>query len=283
MSTIGRLFVIVNLLLAGGFLFSGIMLLKKMDNYKTKWETAVRTAEADKKALNEQIAAKDALRSTAEKAKSDAETAKAQVAGANEELKARVQSAENTMSEQRTQLAKIAADLDNFRSNIDSLQKQLTDANKSIDGMREERDGARKAQENAENELATAREANKQLDAKSNSLMAKVNELGEKLSGAETALSVYAERTSIPLSEVMAAPPLITGNVTDVANQLVQLSVGSDSNVKKGYSFSIYRGSEYKGEAIVEYLENKFATARITKVAPGRRIEAGDVATTRLF
>jgi hypothetical protein len=132
--------------------------------------------------------------------------------------------------------------------------------------------------------MAQAEEAMKQLQAQVNQLKEDNTGVTTKLTRAENALAVYAEKTGIPIDQVAVAPPLINGNVVaaDMATRIIQLNVGSDAGVKRGFGFSIYRGPEFKGEAIVEDVAPKFSTARIIRTNANRKIEVGDQATTRL-
>jgi hypothetical protein len=147
--------------------------------------------------------------------------------------------------------------------------------------MREERNAAKKAQEDAENKLAESDNSSKQLETAKNSLMEQVKKLSDDLKRAENGLAVFSERTGIAIDQVMIAPPLITGNVVaaDMGTKIIQLNVGSDAGVKRGFGFTIYRGPEYKGDGIVEDVQPKFATLRIVRWT--KKIEAGDQATTR--
>ncbi len=285
MSTIARLFVFLNLVLSVAFLVCGIMLLQKSENYKGRYEGEVSARKSEVTGLQAQLTAKEGevqeARKATENFRSELESVKVDRDG----LKSQLSVALDTNSKNSGEIARIATVLENHRQNIDALQGQLSQANKDVDSMRGERDAARQAQDNAENLLAQAQQANQQLDAQVASLKESVNETSTSLTSAQTALEMYASRTGIPISEVAVAPPLITCNVVNVAAQerLVQLDMGSDGNVRKGYSFAIYSGSEYKGEAIVEDVQAKFATARITKLVPNKAVRAGDSATTRLW
>ena len=285
MSTIGRLFVFVNLVLSIVFLTCGAFLLAKSDDFrgqlaKEKKERAADLAERQDR-ITKLEAEMNGAKNDAEKDRIKATQAETDAA----QLKLRAEKAEAENGRLGTEVARIATVLENFRKNNEDLQATVDKNRKDLDGMRDERDGAKKKQEDAENALAQATDSSKSLESAKASLMEQVKSLEDKNTSAENALAIYSERTGIPLSDVKVAPPLINGNVTDVAAdvKLIQLNVGADANMKKGYSVSIYRGNLYKGEAIIEDVQPKFSTARIVKVAPNRTIERGDNATTRLF
>ena len=285
MSTIGKVFVFLNLILAAVFLGSSIFLLQQHENWRLKYNEAAAASTKKEQDLTKQIddgkKELEAQRSETNRRSQESEGLR----GENGRLQAQVTELTNYRERTIKDIQSLATNFENFRKNNEELTKQLDEKSKSADAMRDERNAAKKAQEDAENKLAESEGASKQLDAQTKSLMEQVKSLTDNLKRAENGLAIYAERTAIPVAEVMIAPPLINGNVVaaDMATKIIQLNVGADSNVKRGYGFAIYRGSEFKGEAIVEDVQPKFATARITKWVQNKKIEVGDQATTRLW
>src|SRR5262245_45297443 len=285
MSTIGRLFVFVNLVLSVVFLTCGAFLLAKSDDYRGKLGQEKKERSEEVAQLKTRITQLDAEKNGA---RNDAENARLKATQAETErdqLNGRITKAEAENGRLGTEVAKIATVLENFRKNNEDLQATVEKNRKELETMAADRDAAKKKQEDAENSLAQANESGKSLDATKSSLMEQVTKLTEQLTGARNALAIYSERTGISLDQVAQAPPLINGNVTQVAAdvKLIELNVGADANMKKGYSVVIYHGNQYKGEAIVEDVQPKFSTARIVKMMPNRKIETGDSVTTRLF
>ena len=90
-------------------------------------------------------------------------------------------------------------------------------------------------------------------------------------------------RTRAPGILELAQPKLV-GAVerVDAAGKLVTVLITddpADAGCKAGYSFAIYSGSTYKGEAVVTSVDGKFAFCRVTR-STGRDILPGDQATT---
>jgi septal ring factor EnvC (AmiA/AmiB activator) len=285
MSTIGKVLVFLNLILAAAFLASSIFLLDKHENWRRQYDTERTAHEADNKKRD---AEKDAVQKDLDASRNELSRLSSNNAALESEkgqLNAQITQLTTFKDRTATDIQKVATTMENYRKNNEELQKSLDEARKSENAMRDERNTAKKAQEDAENKLAASDENGKQLDASKNSLMEQVKKLSDDMKRAENGLAVYAERTGIPVDQVMIAPPLIQGNVVaaDMGTKIIQLNVGSDANVKRGYGFSIYRGGDYKGEAVIEDVQPKFATARITRWVANRRIEVGDQATTRFF
>ncbi|MFN0206736.1 MAG: hypothetical protein ACKVS6_10550 [Planctomycetota bacterium] len=283
MSTLGKVLVFINLVLAVAFLVCAIQVLNQQETFRQKYEAEVtaRKTDNDKNTgeISKLTASVDDRRNTV--AARDAQISSLQ--NDRDQFKSRAEAAEafkNTVSEKMT---KVEADLENFRKNNEELQKTVNEKLAEADKARNDRDAAKKGQEDAENKLAQAEEANKQLTGQTNQLMAQVKDQGEKIAMLNNAMEAYASRTGIPREEVYAAAPSIAGNVVNVAMdaKLIQLNVGTDANVKKGFGFTIYRGSEYKGEVIIEDVQPKFATARIRSMV--KPISVGDQARSGIF
>lgn len=81
-------------------------------------------------------------------------------------------------------------------------------------------------------------------------------------------------------------PPKIDGQVQAVDDfadpPLVLLSVGGDDRVERGFQFSVYRESQFKGKVVVERVLRDSCGCRVLFVAEGQAIRVGDAATTRL-
>ncbi|HMQ23099.1 MAG TPA: hypothetical protein PKE00_11455, partial [Planctomycetota bacterium] len=62
----------------------------------------------------------------------------------------------------------------------------------------------------------------------------------------------------------------------------VTISLGENSGVTPGMSFSIHDGTTYKGEVRVVEVSDNLAFARIENAVPAMAISKGDKGTTRL-
>lgn len=78
-------------------------------------------------------------------------------------------------------------------------------------------------------------------------------------------------------------PPL-DGQVVAVSPKMpiVMLSIGENDNVQKGYQFTVYRGSRYIGQVVVEETYPDMSVARILKNMTKRAIKKGDSVTTKV-
>ena len=70
-------------------------------------------------------------------------------------------------------------------------------------------------------------------------------------------------------------------DVTPAMN-LVTLSVGKDDGVKRGFTFDVFRGSQYKGRVTVQEVDSKLCVAKYKKNLIKRDIQKGDSARTNM-
>jgi hypothetical protein len=87
---------------------------------------------------------------------------------------------------------------------------------------------------------------------------------------------------------ILPGPPLpsidgvLVATKDDVNPGLVLLSVGSQAGVEAGFCFSVYRDQTFLGKVVVERIGEDWAGCRVLFLVEGERLQAGDLAATRL-
>ena len=80
--------------------------------------------------------------------------------------------------------------------------------------------------------------------------------------------------------------PDIKGAVLDISTAvqpgLIAINKGTADGVKRGFTFEIYDGKVYKGQARVEFVHETMCSAILTRSVAGQSIRQGDGAATRL-
>jgi hypothetical protein len=71
-------------------------------------------------------------------------------------------------------------------------------------------------------------------------------------------------------------------SAVDSGAHLVLLSCGSKCAVRKGYTFSVYRGAEFVGKVVVEKVQDETSGCRVLFTKEGWAIEPGDLAARLL-
>jgi len=285
MSPIGRVFIVLNLALAGGFVVVSGTHLQKQHNYKTQFE-AERTAKEEAiKLKDEQIAKLEGERNTFENAKISNETQNGELKNINAQL-----SDENKRL--TTQLAAIEGNVSQLVAAAQAANSEM----KAAFTQSKEAYAMAIADQKVKDEAVRAKDAalaeNRDLKNTITGLQEAVVTRDGKIAGLETDRSQLQLLVKVAESygfiRSMAAPNL-AGLVTTANGRLCTIQITDNPgkvNIKEAielgkWGFAIYDASGYKGEAIAERFEES-ANAVLCKVFPVKgEIREGDKAATK--
>ncbi|MHC5212326.1 MAG: hypothetical protein ACYTG2_16540 [Planctomycetota bacterium] len=282
MSSIGKIFVVGNLVLSLLVLGAAGALLKNTEVTKaqvTDLEGQVASAEEALAEANSAYTERERVlnldKQRLQEDKDDLEVAR-QNADRN------VSRLEADNQQLRDDVTKINDKLTTLESGFSStLQRnqELTDLNATL---RAESMDAKEAQRQAElgqresaDQLAAAERQASELQAELGAATAKANDAAKLL---EVAIASGFDPTSV------VAMPRIEANVADVDEQygFVVLDKGANDQVEKGFTFEIHRGGDYLGRVKVDQVYANYATASIQILADNVRMQRFDRASTYL-
>lgn len=284
MSSIGKIFVVLNLVFSLVVLGVVGSILAKSNEFNKKWtdEAALRKTENEAKdgeigKLTQDIKTLNGDKRQNEERISGLTTQSQSLEAENTRLKTDVDTF-------RSDLAKLQADYQKFTSTLESLRSHNEQLVKENGEMRDAKNAAEGKQTAAEQDLARANSTIESL----NSEVAGLKDQIEALQSTTNELDAQIEaaiQAGFDISKVRAQPQL-DGVVQSVnANlQIVVLSLGADVGVTRGMKFAIYGGGQYKGEVVVNDVYPDNCSARILPNVKGSHasIAANDKATTRL-
>lgn len=283
MSPIGRVFIVLNLVLAALFLGWAGFYLQNGTNWKGRCADEV-------KGRSEDNASKDA---TIAQLTAESGTLKSSLAAANEQntqktatiaskdaenadLKARLTNVESKLTAIAGSTSTVATQLETQNAANKELTTKFLTADK-------DRNAALDAKVDAEARLAAAelefKKAEEKIAALSDEVRKKTDETRLLSAWKENIISRFPD-----VKDNLAAAPAIDGQVLAVnANlKLATISVGEgNAEVKPGYRFSVHDGREYKGDIVITDVSERNAFGNIIP-AQGKTINVGDKATTRL-
>ena len=284
MSPIGRIFLVLNLILSAAFLGWASNSLAQTEDFKTQLSTAKSEAQAQ------------------------ADELEAQIENLNTELKAKQQeasdfrterdNAQDMLNAKESELASAKSEKAQLMGNLDTINATLGDYQATIDRLSSEKDranqlreeaqtaqrdaeAAQDAAEQAERDAVAARqEAERsiaELEMTKTDLLAQVEKL-------DTHLAVIQEATDVSIDDILA-PKKVDGAVlaVDAGTGLVMLNVGSEDGVKRGYSFDVWSGNQYKGQVQVMNVQPGMCSAMLKSPVEGATIRQGDLASTRML
>lgn len=281
MSPIGRVFVVLNLVLAGAFVgFSGTY-LKNHTNWKQKHDTVAAEFQAKKtedsaalesmkQDLSKATRELTAITATGKKADAELEDAKKE----NERLSKQVSSLESDIKEIKSGYATMVTKVE---SASDDAKKTLAMAMTADD----EKHKALNLQKDAEAKLAEANAKISSLDTKIAELSGNIQKHEQTIGEQKTMLAAW--NLKFP-GAVLGAQPDVSGRVHHVANKLVTVEITDKkgADLQKGNTLSIYNASGYKADMVVESVDGNFAFGRITMAKDNASVAIGDSAKTNL-
>lgn len=281
MSTVAKVLVVLNLVLAFAFLGSAASYLGHQDHWKTKHDTATAKLQEDLNVKNEQITnlesetsrlgndltsanqAKDAAVQRADRSDAELETLKTNYG---------LLASDNTKL--TSAYARFGATIDALKSQNEKLQEQLIALNQDIVRLRQERDAAsdnsHALQLQLDNETATRKGYEQQ-----------IANTEESLKRANFELRYYKDM--YPGGIGGPAQPAHQGQILAADNDanVYVISLGAEDGVKVGFQYVVSRGSEYIGTIQINDVQNKKAAGFALKGMRKSDIQRGDAAMSR--
>lgn len=285
MSTIGKTFAVLNLVLAALFLGWAANTLGANADWKSQFDDAktelnnVRTeltAQVDD--LSTQLTNEKATSSRLLDEKNDLELDKTRVQGdltSTQEAEAQLRAALDGLKE--TQAAAEEA-----RNALEQSKSQAMEAKAAAEMAREE---AVRAQTTAEMGMNETQAALTAAQANIEDLMEQQRQLRMQLEDKQVTLDAIAAATGISLKDFEAVPDIdaeiVEANYS-VEPGMVAINKGSTAGVQRGMEFDVYAGSDYKGRVQIFNVRENMSSAIILSTVGGARIGQLDKASTRL-
>ena len=280
MSTVAKILVVVNLVLAAAFVGSVSTYLGNQDHVKaqmTQLEASLRAeiSEKDKlindkdtqiternRAIQDKDAALNAANAQVQKLQAEAATAKA-----NYDIKSAALTAAATTSETLSATVKSYGDL------IIQLKQQNGTLTAALAAMRDARDAAVETVNRVSNDLDNERQNAQQLKTRVSAL-----------TDEKAALELQVEGMGAGGAGVPGVPqPAHTGRIlsADNGNNVYVLSLGQEDGVKIGYKYTVSRGSQFVAEIEITDVQAKQSAGRAIRNMKAGDIQLGDVAAGR--
>lgn len=282
MSSVARIFVVLNLVLAVAFLVAASTFLGLNNDYKNQFERekAGRAQDDARHAL--QISEKE---SNLSKVSTDLNTARQQAADQEARatnLQSQVGSLESAGKTKDGQIADLTRANGEHAGTIERLRadnNRLVAANTDLDAkQRDAVSRMEKAVADLDGEKKSVMEANNNIA----NLEKDVAKLKDDVSNRDLLVD-FAKSKGIDFENVMVMAP-VKGQVTNADNsiKLVQANVGTNQGVKRGWILDIVRGGTYIGRFRVDTVGPTYCAGMVTLLGDGQQVMAADVVTNTL-
>ena len=285
MSTVGKVFIVLNLFLAGLFLGYASTALASSEDFKGQLASE-QTAHAETKAELEARVSSLGVEVKQNRERADG------LANERDQEKARADRSDEDLRDSRSTVDSLTASFQGVETSLGSVDGKLADIDAAKDAAVEarvaaesERDTALDERDEAQAGQRAAEDQARQLDQQIAKLEMQLVASKEEASILSTQLKSVIVSTGVDPSSIISMPS-IDAAVVDVdmslAPGLVALNRGKDHGVEKGFVFDIYNQDVYKGQAVVQDVSDNVSSALIKIAVAGETIRTGDRATTSL-
>jgi uncharacterized coiled-coil protein SlyX len=282
MSQIARVFAVLNLVLAAGFLFAaGTFLgtkndwIKKLDDEKVAHATDNRTKDQRNAELTASLSEITGA-NTALKEKNAAVDAK------NVEQKARIEALEAELATKNTQIAGLTNDVasttDAVKRGQDEL-KRVTDKNlELVSAVKTAQDNEQKAKQAETTAKGTIVERDNAIAA-----LEREKKTLEDKSHEQALIIEHARTQGVDIGKALKMDPVDARVIgVDQNLRLVQFNAGSNQKVAKGYTIDVVRGGTYIGRVRIDQVYPDSSAGTLMYAKPGEAPMVGDRGTNTL-
>lgn len=285
MSPIGRVFIVLNLILAGTFVGFAGTYLKRADNWKQKHADLLKAKEETETQLRAEIQNRTTERNTALRQLNTSEANLRREVAARENAQKENQALQKRLGKMESDYAVIAQKTGAMARQIEVAHENAGQAMTRAIAAEKAKDASVDAETKAKREIDRLNFTIRNKDTE----IANLNAANKKLDQTRREQAVLLDLVRIKVPGVFATlQPSVSGRVEWVANtgKLVTIAVNAGGEfLKAGHRFAIYsRTDGYLGDAVVTEWDGSkyaFATLHVTKEG-ARKPRVGDMASTNL-
>jgi uncharacterized membrane protein YkoI len=280
MSTVAKVFVVLNLLLAVAFLGAAATHLGYDDSYRKKLTDVTAAKDAEIKVLQGRIEESNREKANLQQQKNEA-TQRADVANTRaESFKTaydQIVSDHNKLSSAYASLsdAQKTAQLTikNYETLTTNLQNERTNTLQALQAAQDAEVQARKNQATTELNLEQATMQLQDVSAKLTTTTAELDSTRTR----------YEAMVKMHPGTMATDQPAQTGKVlqADNAHNIFVVSLGSEDGVKVGFKYTVARGNRYIGEIVIDRVEAKMASGSAVRGMSTGEIQSGDDVMSR--
>ena len=271
MDTLGKIFVFAVMVMSVVFMSFAIAIFSSHTNWQKESErlqTELEQAVAERAAKESELTTLIDQNAASEK---DQEQVVKKLETALQQKNTELADLKKKREAELSNLDKDIAELSEAKDERDAADELVGKLREEIHGLQDKlkksvNDGASLASElhQSESELAMTTERKKQLEEQ----VANAREGGQ-----QNGLAVKRPEIGIPV---------VGGVVTAIANDLAEVSIGSDDGLQAGHELEVFRADEYLGRLRVVSVKPDRAVVRVLKDFARGIVQRGDRVATRL-
>ena len=271
MDTLGKIFVFAVMVMSVVFMSFAIAIFSSHTNWQKESErlqTELEQAVAERAAKESELTTLIDQNAASEK---DQEQVVKKLETALQQKNTELADLKKKREAELSNLDKDIAELSEAKDERDAADELVGKLREEIHGLQDKlkksvNDGASLASElhQSESELAMTTERKKQLE--------------EQVANARDVL----QQNGLSLKRPEIVIPVVGGVVTAIANDLAEVSIGSDDGLQAGHELEVFRADEYLGRLRVVSVKPDRAVVRVLKDFARGIVQRGDRVATRL-
>jgi hypothetical protein len=271
MDTLGKIFVFAVMVMSVVFMSFAIAIFSSHTNWQKESErlqTELEQAVAERAAKESELSTLIDQNAASEK---DQEQVVKKLETALQQKNTELADLKKKREAELSNLDKDIAELSEAKDERDAADELVGKLREEIHGLQDKlkksvNDGASLASElhQSESELAMTTERKKQLE--------------EQVANAREVL----QQNGLSLKRPEIVIPVVGGVVTAIANDLAEVSIGSDDGLQAGHELEVFRADEYLGRLRVVSVKPDRAVVRVLKDFARGIVQRGDRVATRL-
>jgi hypothetical protein len=283
MSQIARLFVVLNLLLAAGFLYAAAMFLGLNHEYKNKYEKATKEAKAAAEVSARDMAAQKTRIDDLMRENQTTKEAKANLEGANARLTNENQEAQKEKAAKDALIAKEQGSVQSANDLAKRAQEDLAKRTDEANKLREASQAAQTAERKANADLEASKTEVRNRDNTIAELEKTKTDQAAKIAEYELMVDV-AKRAGVSFEDLAQKQPIANAQVTavEMSMKMVVVNAGSSQKVSRGALLDIVRGSNYIGRIKIDQVYPNSSAGTLVVAKPGETPQVGDRATNTI-
>jgi septal ring factor EnvC (AmiA/AmiB activator) len=286
MNTLAKAFVFINLLLGVLFLGVSCVLFAQQENWKGKYNTAVRDRDKNIEICTDRIEKQNGMLSEREKKITDLQAQIDVLKTDLQDMTAERDQALADFREQKVKNTQLDGNLTKLSSNLTTVQEDLGSARQLLEKTESDFKTTNEELTATKDEVVKLNESLADHALNMETLRGTIDDQKKELDHRDQIIAWYGKRH--PGEEPQVGKPVPAQPITakiegvDHVNGFVVLSVGAEDKVKKGYTFVVFRDTSYIGQVEVYTVYPTKCSARIDPKMARAPIQIGDSAKTHL-
>lgn len=284
MSTVAKVFVVLNLIFAVIYVGFSAALLSKQENWYHKHQDLKVTTD---KTIGERDASIQALQAEKSRALAAEGNLSSEIDRKNVEIKDLTEMnkrVEKDNEDLKGEYGKLREEYNVLFKDVNEQRNENERLTKDFNTVKDERDEAVKIRVQVQDDNQRIGKDLSDTKVILDDLEKRYIELAKTNQENENIIATYLSKLKIRIEDAIMKTPAISGKVVGVSDKynLVMLNVGEHDQVKEGYEFTVYRGKDYVAKVKVDKVYPDMCACYSLDEYQKDKIRQGDDAGTRV-